>query len=126
MGASAFELVGTDLVAMTTMKTALNSTDDSIKNYPVPSRPYPQIDLSTDASTAVSLGAPAVLTGIYVNASIGTSAVTIDNGTTPIYTLPVGLAAGTHLVFNTEFTTNITVNPADDSTGNITVEWRPV
>lgn len=100
----------------------LNRDDDAVKCYPAECN-MTVIDLSGNDSTVVS-AVPALLLGIYIDVTIGTTAVTIDDDTTAKITLPVAIAVGSNLDFHAAlFATNLTVNPADDSTGTITVFW---
>ncbi len=100
----------------------LNRDDDAVTVYPAGCN-MTTIDLSTDASTVVS-SVPALLIGIYINVAVGTAAATVADNTTDKLTLPVGIAAGTNIDCHAaKFNTNLTVNPADTSTGSITVFW---
>lgn len=117
-----FHDVADDAGLPITMQTGLNRDDDAITVYPAPCNAT-VVDLSTNTSTVIS-PVPTLLLGVFVNTVIGTSAATIADDTTDIVTLPVGLAAGTNLDYHASlFATNLTVNPADDSTGSITVFW---
>lgn len=83
------------------------------------------IDLSNNASTVVYNG-PALLLGIWVEVTIGTAAATIDDDTTDRVGVPVALPIGYHDLGGVIFETNLTVNPADSTTGTIRVKYRPL
>lgn len=82
------------------------------------------IDLSGNDSTTIYNG-PCVLGGVWVETTIGTAAVTLDDNVTARATLPVALPIGMH-AFEVIFGTSLIVNPADTSTGIIRVKWRPL
>lgn len=106
-----------------TLATALDKTNDSITNYPVGCNHW-VMDCSDNTDDAVSAGAPAILVGVYVSVAIATNPVVLYDGTTAIATLPT-CAAGTYFQFpNVICATSLIANPADDTTGTITIFWR--
>lgn len=113
----------TGTVGGVTLNTALDKTNDSITNYPVGCN-YWVMDCSDNTDDAVSAGAPAILVGVYVSVAIATNPVVLYDGTTAIATLPT-CAAGTYFQFpNVICATSLIANPADDTTGTITIFWR--
>lgn len=83
------------------------------------------IDLATDASTTVYNG-PAILNWAYLSVTIGTEAATIDDNTTAKLNLPVSLAVGVHPFTGARFDTSLVVNPGTNSTGTLTLCYRPL
>lgn len=83
------------------------------------------IDLSNNASTTVWDG-PCIVTGIWVEVTIGTAAATLDNGSTAKLTVPIALPIGEHPIPGLIFDTSLVVNPADTSTGTIRVFFHPL
>lgn len=83
------------------------------------------IDLSANPSTIVYDG-PAILGGIWVEVTIGTAAITIDDDTTARMTVPVAIPIGMHDLKGIIFETSLVINPADGSTGTIRVLYRPL
>lgn len=86
--------------------------------------PSAEIDLSADASTIVQPG-PGILCGYILRVSVGTAAVTIDDGSTAKMTLPVAWAVGNYMNIDGLFRTSIIVNPGDTSTGTLQLWTRP-
>ncbi len=84
-----------------------------------------EIDLSGNSSTTVWPG-PALLLGIWVETTIATEAVTIDDNTTARLTVPIALPIGYHNLGGVIFESNLTVNPGDGSTGKIRLKYRPL
>jgi len=83
------------------------------------------IDLATDASTTVYNG-PVILNWAYLSVTIGTEAATIDDNTTAKLNLPVSLAVGVHPFKGARFDTSLVVNPGTNSTGTLTLCYRPL
>lgn len=83
------------------------------------------IDLATDASTTVYNG-PAILNWAYLSVTIGTEAATIDDNATAKIPLPVSLAVGVHPFKGARFDTSLVVNPGTNSTGTLTLCYRPL
>lgn len=83
------------------------------------------IDLSNNASTTVWPG-PALLTGIWVEATIGAASITIDDNATSRLAVPVAIPIGIHRIPGLIFETNLIVNPQDASTGQIRLLFRPL
>lgn len=82
-------------------------------------------DTSNNIGT-ISTG-PAALHGIYINTTLSAHTVLIKNRTTAIFTIPASATAGNYYAFDeTEFTTNLIVDPDDSSTGSITVIYEPL
>jgi len=83
------------------------------------------IDLSGNASTLVWDG-PCIVNGIWVETTIASAAVTLDNDTETKLTLPIAIPIGPHDVPGLIFDTSLVVNPADASTGVIRVFFHPL
>lgn len=83
------------------------------------------IDLSDNASTTVYNG-PCLLTGIWVEVTIATAAITIDDNATARMTVPAAITIGEHPLPGIIFESSLIVNPADTSTGTIRVMYRPL
>jgi len=70
---------------------------------------------------------PALLLGVFVNTSIATGNVVLADGATAKVTLPIGLAAGVSVnCYGARFETSLIIDPADNSTGDVTVFYRPL
>jgi hypothetical protein len=83
------------------------------------------IDLSNNASTTVWPG-PALLLGIWVEATIGTASITIDDNATSRLAVPVAIPIGVHRLPGVIFETSLVVNPQDSSTGQIRLLYKPL
>lgn len=78
------------------------------------------------ANSTVAVNAPCEVLGIYVNTVLSAHACPIQDDTVAFYTLVASLAAGTAINFPApvEVLTNLTVDPNDAATGNITIFYR--
>lgn len=81
------------------------------------------VDTSTDSTTLSTR--PAILRGVYVNTTLSAHTVVIKDNTTAAYTLPASLPAGTYIPFgDVTLHGGLVVDPDNDSTGSITVEYK--
>lgn len=83
------------------------------------------IDRATDASTTIYNG-PAILHWAYLSVTIGTEAATLDDNATAKLNLPVSMAVGVHPFNGARFDTSLVVNPGTNSTGTLTLCYRPL
>lgn len=82
-------------------------------------------DTATNSSTEYP--GPAILSYIYVNTVLSAHTVVFKDSATAKLTLPASMAAGTQLTPpGMRFDTNLTIDPDDTSTGNITYCYRPL
>jgi hypothetical protein len=80
----------------------------------------------TDGPTTIHNG-PALLFGVYVNTVLSAHTVLFKDGTTTKITLPASLAAGSERCFyGARFETSLIIDPDDNSTGDVTVFYRPL
>ena len=88
----------------------------------IPEFTYKRIALGTGTSKDVS-GKGAILRGVVINTTL-VAAVTINDGSTAVFTIPAGAAAGSIIFFgDTGFRTNINLT-VSASAGNLTVIFK--
>lgn len=91
---------------------------------------YTVIDLSVATPVAVSSGVPAFLCGLYVDTALSAHAVTVDDDSTTVVTIPASTAVGAFDFGNqghdVRFNTALVVTPNASSTGVLVVYWRPI
>lgn len=86
---------------------------------------YSVQDVATNGPTDVVDG-KTILRGIMVNTAIATAGCVIKDGTTAVFTLPSGTAAGWIPCGDAFFLTKLVIDPDDSATGNVTLVYAPV
>jgi hypothetical protein len=92
---------------------------------------YTVVDEADGTAIAISSGAPAFLEGVYINEVLAGATIILEDGAgNAVITIPAGGEAdvGSQLTFpSIRFNTSIVCNcEAGLSTGNITIQWRPI
>lgn len=83
-----------------------------------------KLNLTTDSQ--VIYNGPCVLKAIHINTTISAHAVDINNGGTGVFKIPASATQGTRFDFDeTEFLTNLTIDPDNSATGIIVVVYKP-
>ena len=86
---------------------------------------YAVVDVSDD-STEVSTKA-SIIRGVYINTTLSAHALPIQDGATPVFTIPASSTAGQFIPLgDAVFNSGITVDPNDSATGSITVVYKVV
>ena len=81
---------------------------------------YGVFDVSNNIATISSKAS--ILHGVYINTTLSAHTIIIKNATTSVFTIPASATAGNYYNFNeTEFSTNLIIDPDDSATGSITV-----
>ena len=80
------------------------------------------------ANSITIYNGPALLYGIYVNATISDHSTVIKDGSTAVLTLPNSAAIGSMYTFpGIRFETSLICDPDDaTTTGNLTFAYRPI
>lgn len=82
------------------------------------------IDVAVD-STVITTG-PGRVYGVVVNTVLSAHALPLTNNGVAVITLPASMAAGSYLQFpGVYFDHDITLDPNDVATGNVTVFYKP-
>ncbi len=82
------------------------------------------VDLSDNSTTVTTRRA--MLRAVYINTA-PSGACVVGNGSTTVFTIPSGIAAGQTLAFgDVVFDSGIVIDPGDSDTGSITVIYKPV
>lgn len=82
------------------------------------------VDLADNSTTVTTRRA--MLRGVYINTA-PSAAVIVANGSSTVFTIPSGIAAGQTLAFgDVVFDSGIVIDPDDAATGSITVIYKPV
>jgi hypothetical protein len=86
---------------------------------------YQVVDTSTDSTTVYN--GPCILKGVYVNTGLSAHTVVMKDNTAAVCTIPASAAAGAmYTLPGIVCATSLVCDPDNNSTGSITVVYRPL